>query len=56
MLGGEGAEAAVGFAIELDEDVVPYFDDVGEVGVDEGGSIAVAYAIVVDFLYNNNKA
>lgn len=34
VLGGERTEGTVGLAVELDEDVVPDFNDVGEVGVD----------------------
>lgn len=39
MLGGEVTERAVCLTIELDEEVVPHYDDVGEVGVDERGGV-----------------
>ena len=48
VLGREGPEAAVGLAVELDEDVVPDLDDVGQVGVDAAGGVAAADAVVVD--------
>jgi hypothetical protein len=49
VFGRKGAKRAVVFAVELDEDVVPDFQNVGIVLVDEMGGVSAAYAIIVDF-------
>jgi hypothetical protein len=39
----------------LNEDIVPYFNYIGTIGIDEGGGISSTDAIVVDFLQMKNK-
>jgi hypothetical protein len=49
VLGGEGLERAVGFTVELDENVVPDFEYIGVVLIDEVGGVTTADTIEVDF-------
>jgi hypothetical protein len=46
---GEGPEGSVCFAIVLNEDVVPDFEDIGIVLVHEMGSISAADSVVMEF-------
>ncbi len=48
VLVGQGAEGAVGLAVELDEDEVPDLEDIGVVLVDQVGGFAPADAVEVD--------
>mmetsp|Transcript_25502 Transcript_25502/g.54394 ORF Transcript_25502/g.54394 Transcript_25502/m.54394 type:complete len:414 (+) Transcript_25502:1750-2991(+) len=49
VLRWQRAQASVGFAIELNKDVVPDLDNVGQVGIDQLGRIASTDSIVVNF-------
>jgi hypothetical protein len=51
VLGWEGSQGSVGFAIVLNKDNVPNFNDIGHVGIDQFGSVAATTnAIVMNFL------
>lgn len=50
MLGRQRTERPVSFPIELNEDIVPYFNNIGTIGIDEGGGITSTDTIIVDFL------
>mmetsp|Transcript_26999 Transcript_26999/g.46257 ORF Transcript_26999/g.46257 Transcript_26999/m.46257 type:complete len:567 (+) Transcript_26999:1285-2985(+) len=48
VLVGKLLQGTIGFAVELDEHVIPDLNHIGHVGVDQVSSVAVADAIVVD--------
>jgi hypothetical protein len=50
MLCRQGTERSIGFTIELNEDIVPYFNNIGTISIDKGGGISSTDAIIVDFL------
>jgi hypothetical protein len=49
MLGRKGSKASVGFAIELNKNIVPYFYDVGVILIDKMRRIATPNTIKKDF-------
>jgi hypothetical protein len=55
VFGWKRAKGPVVFAVELDEDVVPDFQDIRIVLVDKMSGVSAAYAIVVDFTDFKNK-
>lgn len=49
MLSGQRAQRGILFSVVRHEDIVPDFEDVRVVHVDEVGGVAAAYAVVVNF-------
>mmetsp|Transcript_9357 Transcript_9357/g.15007 ORF Transcript_9357/g.15007 Transcript_9357/m.15007 type:complete len:626 (+) Transcript_9357:1284-3161(+) len=49
VLGGERSKRSIGLTIELNENVVPDFNDIWQIGVDQFGGVASSNTIVVDF-------
>jgi hypothetical protein len=49
MFGRQGLQGAIIFAVELDENVVPYLYDKGVILIDEVGGITATYVVIVNF-------
>lgn len=55
VLSRKGSEGPVRFPVVLNEDIVPNFDYIGQIGIHQFGSIASTDSVVVNFLQQDKE-